>query len=1767
MSFQSRFAIAAVLFLLQAGFSSALAAYSNGTVVVNESAYTFQTLYLELNNGSVFSYDNISRTGVLSANLDIRGGGELYVSNETLRVNSSADANYSIMVNGGTLHLNGSANLTAIDPLYRYLVIVNSGGIDLQGSFVSYAGYAMGGNGNLSGLWIGASNSPYAIRNNVFSNNYVGLFLRGATNINFSNNTIRGSNYSGAYLESASSATNLISGNNISGSPIGVYLNNSNSNALSYNTISAYNYSLYLNFSNSNAISGNNLSAPVGLYLANSSSNSFLSNNISAVDYGAYLESSGSNTFSYGAFSAQSGVYSNNSFSNFFLSGSISSLYLNYSGARFEDSNISGNASLFSSSADFLASNYFSLALDPSSNITRLWHPPIYIYNSTSPLSGANFTATGLFGSPFSALSDTIGRVFWNATQYFQNSTQTINYTPHSITVSKGALRYLASYSFENESVLFLYLIPPNISWANFSVQITGRNVTILANASDPMNISSVVAGVRNASGAETNYSMLLVSGSPSNGSYEYNFSANGSIGTHSVWIYVNNSQDSRASFFAGSFDVRSLSFSLFNVSDSFGQQDGILNPNESFRALARIQEFNGSSYFNVSEGAFNLTINGTQYELQFNGSFWRSVSYLTASGSAAYTSFSANVSGFSSNNISGFSSANYSYSVRTSSVSANASSSVANQNSSVTVSGAVSYFNGSWFNSSYANVSFWLDGSFAGSALADGNGSYSYALTIPSSAGTHQILINATDSFGIAASNSTSVQARLSVENITLLGIPSGTTFVTRGTLVNISAFVRKSPLGNITSVVAVVSGSINHTFLLSNATRKNESGWWFGFLNLSSISQSLGNSTVAIYANESTNLTQQVPAPFSSFRIQNISLSLSLSSSTSSPNSLLRIYGRAILNPDNSNVSYRLLYLYSTDPHSNTTPIIINESYLLSWDRNASWLSGSFRNSTVSNNSIAINNTQAFFQDNLSLLSSSINITVKAGARLSRAGDAVFSFSLSNRTGPLSWGNSSLWYAQNATKTIFRLHPNGTAISNFSINSSLTPTGIAYVDGSLFVSDAFALQLYNFSANGSLNSNVSLQNNGGFSLAYDGVSLWSSDGGSQLFNFYASGVGIFSPVTNASNITGIAWDGTHVLYLDSNSSLIHRMFQNGAYVSNFSAPNGNKTSYGLAWDGSHLWTANNFTGSAYQIMAKNPLFGNLTSSPIAPAYPVIWNSFSASGSVPDGTNISYLLLDSSTGNVLCDLSNNTNITDCANSSSVLLFANLTTNDAANSPVIYNWSLSWTANYSTASYLSNTTPTEYPIIFVSSAVNRTNFPGSGVSIEFSVDNGTTWLAANGSYTWPADISNRYFSYRAAFNTSDSSVSASLDRIFFEYRTAPHTDINGSFNYSFTTPHSYGDYTITANLTDSNGIYGQNTAALSMPAPPVPFVVGPSTPLIVSGEETLSTLRLYPKTPTAIPVTIAGAAITEFVVSVQKLASNVLISVKRLEELPAEVPSPGGSVYRLLEFSKANLDDDNIESLAARFKVNDSWLSSNDLNRSSVVMLRYSGGRWTALRTSLYKRDDHFSYFESELPGFSLFAIKAEKNIPPPPPSPPPPPPPPEIPPPPPILRQRDIDIALERFYSLNDTAVSEEARNILYQALDKLQLSQKAFSSGNLTVAKDLLSQASLLMDASTKIKAAVPTPVWYYVAPAVVLLLLIGFAYRNMSTQIQEKPDISHVLEQVRAAKQALAQLESDYLENKIDPDTYRLKRAQIKSRIDELKAALNNIQQAGK
>ncbi|MEN6611142.1 MAG: kelch repeat-containing protein [Methanoregulaceae archaeon] len=66
---------------------------------------------------------------------------------------------------------------------------------------------------------------------------------------------------------------------------------------------------------------------------------------------------------------------------------------------------------------------------------------------------------------------------------------------------------------------------------------------------------------------------------------------------------------------------------------------------------------------------------------------------------------------------------------------------------------------------------------------------------------------------------------------------------------------------------------------------------------------------------------------------------------------------------------------------------------------------------------------------------------------------------------------------------------------------------------------------------------------------------------------------------------------------------------------------------------------------------------------------------------------------------------------------------------------------------------------------------------------------------------------------------------------------------------------------------------------------------------------------------------------------------------------------------------------DNIESRTIRFSVREDWKELQGRNPEEIVMLHYSGGKWTDIPTVFEKRGNGRLYFLASTPGFSLFAV------------------------------------------------------------------------------------------------------------------------------------------------------------------------------------------------
>jgi len=67
--------------------------------------------------------------------------------------------------------------------------------------------------------------------------------------------------------------------------------------------------------------------------------------------------------------------------------------------------------------------------------------------------------------------------------------------------------------------------------------------------------------------------------------------------------------------------------------------------------------------------------------------------------------------------------------------------------------------------------------------------------------------------------------------------------------------------------------------------------------------------------------------------------------------------------------------------------------------------------------------------------------------------------------------------------------------------------------------------------------------------------------------------------------------------------------------------------------------------------------------------------------------------------------------------------------------------------------------------------------------------------------------------------------------------------------------------------------------------------------------------------------------------------------------------------------------DKNIANAVIRIKVAKSWIAENDIDGSTIMLHRYSKGKWNQLVTKWVHEDVEYLHLEAETPGFSPFAV------------------------------------------------------------------------------------------------------------------------------------------------------------------------------------------------
>lgn len=140
-----------------------------------------------------------------------------------------------------------------------------------------------------------------------------------------------------------------------------------------------------------------------------------------------------------------------------------------------------------------------------------------------------------------------------------------------------------------------------------------------------------------------------------------------------------------------------------------------------------------------------------------------------------------------------------------------------------------------------------------------------------------------------------------------------------------------------------------------------------------------------------------------------------------------------------------------------------------------------------------------------------------------------------------------------------------------------------------------------------------------------------------------------------------------------------------------------------------------------------------------------------------------------------------------------------------------------------------------------------------------------------------------------------------------------------------------------------------------------------------------SKVQLWSTIPAGSSVTVnvnkdSIAIVSVIVTNVKSALSNVQVEVQALSSKPVTAPA-AAKVFQYLKILNKNLAGSDAETIKITFRVPKSWLTENNLASGDIALYRYKNNKWNRISVTVTGTDVTYVNFESEVPGFSFFAV------------------------------------------------------------------------------------------------------------------------------------------------------------------------------------------------
>jgi len=245
----------------------------------------------------------------------------------------------------------------------------------------------------------------------------------------------------------------------------------------------------------------------------------------------------------------------------------------------------------------------------------------------------------------------------------------------------------------------------------------------------------------------------------------------------------------------------------------------------------------------------------------------------------------------------------------------------------------------------------------------------------------------------------------------------------------------------------------------------------------------------------------------------------------------------------------------------------------------------------------------------------------------------------------------------------------------------------------------------------------------------------------------------------------------------------------------------------------------------------------------------------------------------------------------------------------------------------------------------------------------------TTSESANSTVNYGINVSLGTIVRNSSLVTSHSIVLSSLSETTVYHYNVTSCDVSGNCNTSgpnnFTT-----STTAAATTTTTTSTGGGASGSFSLGGA---YKTADSVSVTSSLTKVWESLTAYEASD--FTITKEDIPITTISLELSKDVKAPTLRIGALSSKPTNTMDLEVMVYKYLEITKTQFENEDISSSSAKFRVPRSWLNDNRVDKNEVALYRFNDDQWNKLITSIVEEEVDFVVYTSAIPGFSFFAI------------------------------------------------------------------------------------------------------------------------------------------------------------------------------------------------